>query len=512
MNHHRIRFLPGLLLFAACFAQACGGGGGGGGGGSEEPDDEFRILDTTPIANAISVPVDVELVVRFSEPLIQGTIDENNFLLAERANGKAVLGTVTVNGQRTEARFRPGTALLPNNGYLFRVLPDVTGVSGRGLPDEYRSTFNTALSTEPPPPPPPPPVGKGVFDTLTPLQVGRSSHTATRLTDGRVLVAGGFATASALTDTAEVYLPAARSFVRTSGNLNQARAFHASAPLPNGEILVSGGVTGANLQETAMVEIYSPSLDRFWIPTNQMLTARAFHTATTLNDGMVLIAGGTAPGSGGSFSTQAAELYDHGASPMPAFASLTGMTVFRAGHTATKLPDGRVVILGGNSTDRRIEIYNPTLRTFDLQDGTLMAPRRGHTATLLPTGEILITGGGNRTAEVYNVNGDYCVWVGSALYDRRDHTADLLGNGLVLLVGGQTGSVNDPQNPLLFHRTTEAYSPSSRLFIGGMPMLSFPAARHCSTMLKDGTLLITGGMNPDGTAAASRQAALYVPD
>jgi uncharacterized protein (TIGR03437 family) len=167
--------------------------------------------------------------------------------------------------------------------------------------------------------------------TADPLSA--NNNVAIPLDDGRVLVA--------TSADAETYDPASGTF-RVTGAPNPALIFadwFAAAPLTNGKVLLAGGYCEECNSYSAAAELYDPLMGTC-DPTGDMTTGRAFHTATPLGDGTVLIAGnGIASGS--------AEVYD----PVSGTFSRTGsMTTIRAsGHTATLLLDGTVLIAGGTS-------------------------------------------------------------------------------------------------------------------------------------------------------------------
>ena len=133
-------------------------------------------------------------------------------------------------------------------------------------------------------------------------------HAATMLSDGRILVAGGWKTAVGKTDgtsalaSAELYDPASGTFTPT-GDMTVPRAFPTATLLPDGRVLIAGGWNGSNA--VASAEIYDPASGTF-TPTGDLTAAREGNTATLLSDGRVLITGGR-DGSGGVLVS--AELY-----------------------------------------------------------------------------------------------------------------------------------------------------------------------------------------------------------
>ena len=180
----------------------------------------------------------------------------------------------------------------------------------------------------------------GTFNGTGSMTKPRNAGTATLLEDGRVLVAGGFK-GNALA-SAELYDPKTGTFNGT-GSMTTPRGNHTATRLSDGRVLVVGG-TGDTPNGLASAELYDPKTGTF-SPTGSMTTARLNNTATLLQDGRVLIAGGT----DSTYSTRtfaSAELYD----PKTGTFSPTGpMGAARSGQTATLLQDGRVLIAGGSS-------------------------------------------------------------------------------------------------------------------------------------------------------------------
>jgi hypothetical protein len=227
-----------------------------------------------------------------------------------------------------------------------------------------------------------------------------------------------------------------------------------------------------------------------WSYTDSMETARAYHTATLLPNEKVLIAGGSDDVGG---SIIAAELYD----PVSGTFSSTGpMNTERMFPSATLLPNGKVLIAGGYLRSSA-EIYDPVSNTFTLT-GPMTEMRYYHTATLLTNGKVLVVGGSPdggwtawNSAELYDPDsGKFSSITGSMSIGRSGHTATLLPDGNVLITGGSSGSPGETLS------TAELYDPDSGTF---SPTNSMSAERFMATatLLPNNKVLIAGGFAPD---------------
>jgi RHS repeat-associated protein len=347
----------------------------------------------------------------------------------------------------------------------------------------------------------------GLFTTTGSLNTSRCLQSATLLNNGKVLIAGGYndgtfcdsGTTNPLA-SAELYNPSTGTFAPT-GSMSTGRIYHSATLLQNGNVLIAGGDGTSNVLASA--QIYNPSTGAF-TNTGSLHTARSSHTATLLNNGQVLVAGGVS-NTGGVYLASA-ELYSPSGGT---FATTGNMTVTRAVQTATLLANGMVLVAGGDSSTAppfilaSAELYNPA-GAFTAT-GSLNAARDNHSATLLPNGAVLIAGGYNGTsvlgsAELYNpATGTFAI-TGTMVAARTEHTGTLLQNGLVLIAGGSNGST--------VLSSAELYNPSTGTFSATTGSLHTARELATATLLPNGTVLIAGGTN--GSTSLS-SAELYNP-
>lgn len=343
---------------------------------------------------------------------------------AAQCNPLITPGTFSLTGNMNEGRAAHTATVLVGG----RVL--VTGGSS-GVSD-----LSSAESYDP---------STGTFTEIGSMTTPRDSHRATLLEDGRVLITGGFDTGVPLA-SAELFDPATSTFSPT-GDMTVPRAWHTATRLENGEVLVTGGLNyqNGNINVLSSAEIYDPSIGSF-SPIANMTTERTQHTATLLANGQVLIAGGyTTAGQGSSLSS--AELYDPVAN---SFTPIADMTVARCLHTATLLNNGQVLLAGGfdfrdgqGEATASAELYNPAPVSFR-STGQMHDERYLHTATLLDNGQVLVAGGTGQSAELYKNSTKKFSATGSMERERRAHTAVLLNDGRVLVAGGFGNTYDTP--------------------------------------------------------------------
>ena len=277
----------------------------------------------------------------------------------------------------------------------------------------------------------------------------------------------------------------------------------AAASLSDGRVLVSGGKVSrvpSSLQATTAVTLYDPASD-LWIERASMSTARAEHTATMLAGDRVLVTGGSNTHVGVFAS---AERYDPVSN---AWTSAGAMSSPRYKHTATLLGDGRVLVAGGSNTngscdcttfEKSVDLHDPATNAWSVT-GTLLTARYEHTATRLPNGRILVTGGFGGVQDTLHAGGATLgsveiydpalgVWSAAAPMStpRRQHTAVLLDSGLVVVAGGVSSTTS--------LASAEVYDPASNTWTPVTPM-STARQSHLAVRLSGGNVLVLGGFN-----------------
>ncbi len=278
--------------------------------------------------------------------------------------------------------------------------------------------------------------GAGGFVRAGDMTTPRQSHAAAPLTDGRVLIAGGYG-ADGVLRSAEVYDPSSKRLVAT-GNMGSPRAGHEAVALRDGRVLIVGGV-GPGFEFLATAELYDPAAGRF-SSTGSMSMVRESHTVTLLDDGRLLVTGGHA-GAGEDLELYAsAELYEPG---LGRFVPTAGMTMRRHKHDAVRLADGRVLVMGGADAEEDptpfadAEIYDPTRASFRGTDemGLARYKFRG-TSVLLEDGRVVVAGGASSPEVFEPATGRFSGLTGD--YGRAPlfAAAARLAGGTVLVCGG----------------------------------------------------------------------------
>jgi N-acetylneuraminic acid mutarotase len=263
----------------------------------------------------------------------------------------------------------------------------------------------------------------------------RSHGELITLQDGRVLAVGG-ARPNQGTVPAEIYNPTSGDWTEVAGQLFFSTQNTRSVLLPDGRVLAV---------DTTQAAVFDPATDS-WTPTGAPAAERYSASLTVLDDGRVLLAGGESNDQ--AFAT--VEVWDPVSGQWSAGQPMTGA---RQAHTATLLADGRLLVAGGYYEEgetlltlRSAEIYDPELDAWTPATD-LQAARGSATATRLEDGRVLIVGGGAFEAPL-EVGAEIYDPVTDAWYATREpgririgHTATILEDGSVLIGGGDALAV-----------------------------------------------------------------------
>jgi uncharacterized protein (DUF2147 family) len=344
-----------------------------------------------------------------------------------------------------------------------------------------------------------------IVSTGTPLKA-RFSHTATLLENDQVLIAGGMERNGVWLDSAEIYDPAKGRFF-SAGRMLSRRAGAMAVLLANGQVLIAGGTDGSG-NSLRSTEIYDPENHRF-TPGPDMLAPRAHGIAVRLKGGKVLIAGGCSKGDDDRLAS--AELYD----PASKTFTWTGsMHTPRGAFNAVALRDGRVLVTGGMSSgelpdvtvEASAEIYDPDSGRF-MPTGPMSVPRFKHGMALLKDGRVMVVGG--------QTTGSFGPKLASTeLFDpatlrfspgpQMKYARFKLIQGVVALSDGHVLVAGGADQPEFYEPASNSFVPVSGPTLDGFLFSSV-------TALEDGTVLMVDGYGRHAVSGAVRQAWLWQP-
>jgi hypothetical protein len=318
----------------------------------------------------------------------------------------------------------------------------------------------------------------------------RAEHAAIRLTDGRVLIAGGEDGSNTLPNSLWVFDPVTEQFANFGASLHTGRIGFTAVTLYNGDILIAGGERG--LTGSPSAEIIRTA-DRTVVPTAApMQRARTFAAASLLMDGKVLISGGA-----GIAASDTVEIYDPASGE---FTLLEGrLAVGRYSHTSVRIDTRRILIYGGFTLTGQPappEIYDPVAAVSSPLQPAEANARGNHRAHTMQDGGVLIVGGEDQDAVPLTsvlrfdpASGVIAPFANLAT-PRTLFALGRLADARVLLVGGVMG-----QSQGDIADTTETFAVDSTRRDG--PRMSRSRWHHTVTTLMDGRLLIVGGLGPD---------------
>ena len=346
-----------------------------------------------------------------------------------------------------------------------------------------------------------------------------STGTATLLSDGRVLFAGGEKYLNNNTEyIAKSYIfdPKQKKFSVT-GPMTMARSYHTATLLTDGRVLVVGGKNDSTYLKTA--ELYDPKTGK-WSAAKSMPASRWAHAAVRLNkDGMVLVTGGF----GGSDSLSSMTIYHPAQKDW--ITPAASMAVARRYHTVTKLKSGKVLIAGGiyegsnhfeYKSSNKMELFSDDGTIANVKD-PMNYPRSSHTATLVSTtGNVLIVGGvcwatskdppcGNKVNDLYKPASSTTTKMSYLGKPPVGHVAVALKDGRVLILGSNE---TDPAD----RKKAVTYTPGGGLTAWkAQPAMKLARSHPLAVTLNDGTVLVTAGVEMNSPRKYAEQAELFHP-
>jgi N-acetylneuraminic acid mutarotase len=327
------------------------------------------------------------------------------------------------------------------------------------------------------------------------MQSGREFNAQVLLTSGNVLSMGGVDNNGIVLNSAEVYNSRLGTWKLTA-NMTHPRKVFPAVVLTNGKVLVSGGL-GVGNTVLASAELYDPNPKSGpqWTSAGFLSVARYGHTATLLPNGKVLVTGGCTSNAC-SNGTAVSELYD----PVANSWSTTGsLNTGRHSHTAVPLKTGVLVI--GGSAGTSCELYDYSKGTWSPAK-SMNVSHASNATTLLKSGKVLVTGGASgrypmNSAEIYDPTANTWTLTGKMTAGRYAHTATLLTDGTVLVAGGigQPISCGKVCTGYIPFAKVDVYNEAAGTFTAaaGLGLLPRALAYHSTTLLGSGRALTAGG-------------------
>ncbi|CAF1071963.1 unnamed protein product [Adineta steineri] len=318
------------------------------------------------------------------------------------------------------------------------------------------------------------------------LAIGRTQHTSTLFSDGRVIVVGGREGAN----TVEIYNPATRTWSR-GASMNNARSTHTATLLPDGRLFVTGGWYYNTASQTA--EIYNP-VSNSWSAVSNMTFGRYGHAAVYLPAPMnkILVMGGYG-GSTGSVGLQSCEFYDLVSNQ---WTTTTSMINARVYFTATYLPSMNVVVaIGGGYVGSVVEMFTVSTLQWTQSSNTIAPYALSPQGTLLPNGQFLLAGDtySNGGTYLFNPTTKLFTFAANTTQLRNEASVTLLTSGSVLLTGGFDTTSGQPI------RSAEVYDYQLNMWRSVADM-NTTRSRHTAVALNNSfstspTVLVIGGQH-----------------
>jgi N-acetylneuraminic acid mutarotase len=324
------------------------------------------------------------------------------------------------------------------------------------------------------------------------LRTARTDHTATLLADGKILITGGRDTSTNILATAELYDPAT-GLSTSTGSLHGARSRHSATLLKSGRVLIAQGIDSSTTLASA--ELYDPATGLFSIASPAQ-AARRDGSATLLPSGDMLMTGGL-PTYTGNTPIVSSELFRTSSS---SWSSALALTVGRDNHPATLLPNAEVLLTGGVNAAplASVDLFPETWNDAQFVGAARLVARTRNTASLLPDGDVVEIGGSDSANQwrdtVTRYDGTSWSMAAPLPTPRGEHTATVLADGKVFVTGGMTDAEAASTGALLYDGAADSWRPRAAMHV----------ARHLhrAVLLDSGKVLVAGGLDAVGNPIA----------
>ena len=322
---------------------------------------------------------------------------------------------------------------------------------------------------------------------------------------GTIQITGKASNAAGDSDTQTTSVQVLQNAFTNPGDVVTHWGWASATALDNGWVLLAGGVDPSTGQGSTRATLYDP-VSNTYKPATPMASARVGHTATLLGNGQVLVVGGWTLAPMAFSLVTSAELYD----PLTNTWTAAGTQPPQVGyHTATRLadPHQRVLVLGESGGINQFALYDPVSNAWTAATNLPAGgPLDLHTASLLGNGQVLVAGGANgagtaslNTTWLYTPSsvpgGDAWLQVGNLGTARQGHSATVMADGSVLVTGGADGAGG-------FLASGECFSLSSSQWVAA-GTLQTPRAKFGATLLATGKILVEGGLNGSGDVSGA---------
>ncbi|MHC5029345.1 MAG: Ig-like domain-containing protein [Planctomycetota bacterium] len=491
-------------LAAAALVAGCGGSGGGGG---PTPQIAFAVTAVTPLDSSADVPLTEQINVFFSKAVDPGSVDATSFEV-KAESGDVIRGTRQVPQlNQSIVRFVPDEEYLPFAVHMIRVTRDLRDQSGEALDKDYEFRFQTQEEG------PVLPTQSEVDDHGDLLQIGRFFHRMTLLPGlDRFLVAGGYlADGQQALGSAENLIPELTQSTVIASALRGARAAHVQVLLRDGRVLLAGGeALSSPFVPLATCEIFDPQTFTFHVAAS-MNHERSLAHATVLPDGRVLVTGGQDVDPSGNVIFRAdAEIYDPVADDWRALGAR--MQVGRSAHFSGLTPAGDVVIFGGTTGAPSATLWRAATEVFSAQLGMPFHEHIFGAGTVLPDGRLFVAGGVNspQAVTIWDPQFGFIQGINQMATERSFATATAFGDGRVLIVGGF-----DLTGAPTVQETLDVFFPigaTGKFFPATDIKLPEPTSHHAAALGPDGAVWITGGIALQTGFPALRQVTVIHPE